>query len=169
MQGSHFVDLFRMFTGAEVTEVAAQLWVPEAVNVRGAQFEDPTGHLQLRFETGARAYIDFEPDLPARDIVLTLRGDDGIIVIEEHQRVWTLRSRSGRIWTFPFAEPFAPHIFATRSILGALTDDAPACSGADGLAALEVILAAHHSSSDGGGRISLPLSPAQRELEVNFP
>jgi predicted dehydrogenase len=169
MQGSHFIDLFRMFTGAEIVEVSARLRPPQVENPRGAQFDDPTGHLQLRFESGARAFIDFEPDLPARDIIITLRGDDGFIVIEEHQRVWTLRSRSGRTWTFPFAEPFTPQTFATRSILGALTDATPGCTGADGLAALEVILAAHHSSRDGSRVVSLPLDARQRELPVVFP
>lgn len=169
MQGSHFVDLFRMFTGSEVTEVAARLRPTAEANARGADFEDPTGSLHLRFASGARATIDFEHDLPARDIVITLRGDDGFIVIEEHQRVWTLRSRSGRTWTFPFAEPFAPSTFALRSIAGVLTEPGPACSGADGLAALDVILAAHHSSSDGGRAVAIPLDAAQRELEVRFP
>jgi predicted dehydrogenase len=169
MQGSHFVDLFRMFSGAEVTEVCARLRPTASPNARGADFEDPTGVLELRASTGARAYIDFEPDLPARDIVVTLRGDDGLIVLEEHQRVWTLRSRSGRTWTFPFAEPFAPTTFATRSLQGALTEERPSCSGADGLAALEVILAAHHSSRRGGMPVALPLSSDDRDLEVRFP
>lgn len=169
MQGSHFVDLFRMFTGAEVTEVCARLRPTGSQNVRGADFEDPTGVLELRASTGARAYIDFEPDLPARDIVVTLRGDDGLIVLEEHQRVWSLRSRSGRTWTFPFAEPFAPNTFAMRSLHGALTESRPSCSGEDGLAALEVILAAHHSSRRGGAPVTLPLDEHERELEVMFP
>lgn len=169
MQGSHFVDLFRMFTGAEVTEVCARLRPTDSHNVRGDDFEDPTGVLELRASTGARAYIDFEPDLPARDIVVTLRGDDGLIVLEEHQRVWSLRSRSGRTWTFPFAEPFAPTTFAARSLQGALTEEHPSCSGDDGLAALEVILAAHHSSRRGGVPVTLPLDESDRSLEVRFP
>lgn len=169
MQGSHFVDLFRMFSGAEVTEVCARLRPTGSQNVRGADFEDPTGVLELRASTGARAYIDFEPDLPARDIVVTLRGDDGLIVLEEHQRVWSLRSRSGRTWTFPFAEPFAPTTFATRSLQGALTEERPSCDGDDGLAALEVILAAHHSSRRGGVPVALPLDESDRALEVLFP
>lgn len=169
MQGSHFIDLFRMFTGQDVVEVSADLRPSETPNVRGAHFDDPTGHVMLRAADGSRAYLDFEPDLPPRDIVITLRGDDGLIVIEEHLGVWTLRSRSGRIWTFPFAEPFSPATFAARSLTGVLTEAVPACGGDDGIAVLEVLLAAHHSQSSGGAAIRLPLSDQQRQLEVVVP
>ena len=35
--------------------------------------------------------------------------------------------------------------------------------------ALDVIVAAHHSSSDGGRAVAIPLDAGQRELEVRFP
>ena len=50
-----------------------------------------------------------------------------------------------------------------------LTQDLAACTGSDGLAALDAVLAAHHSSADGGRRVALPLTEAQRELVVRFP
>jgi predicted dehydrogenase len=169
MHGSHHVDLCRMLTGAEPVEVSAQLRTPVEANVRGDQFDDPTGHVVVRFDDGSRAYLDFEEDLPKGDPVVTIRGDHGLIGIEEHHQLWTLRSRSTRRWTFPFAEDFRPVPMTARMLAGMFTDQSVACSGTDGLAALEVILAAHHSSRDGGRIVSLPLDAAHRSLVVNFP
>jgi predicted dehydrogenase len=158
-----------MLVGGEPVEVSAQLRAPAEENVRGAQFEDPTGHVVVRFDTGARAYLDFEDDLPKGDPVVVVRGDHGLIGLEEHHQLWTLRSRSTRRWTFPFAEDFRPVPMTARMLAGMLTEDRVACSGDDGLAALEVILAAHHSADDGGRIVSLPLDAERRSLVVHFP
>lgn len=169
MIGSHFIDLCRFFLEDEIATVSANLHDSGRVNVRGSDFEDPTGHLLLTFAGGARAFIDFDDGVPKNDFVITLRGDDGIIVIEEGRRCWMLRARSARTWTFPMVTGLAPIPCTTRVLHGMLTQDAAACSGADGLAALDAVLAAHHSSMDGGRRVALPLTDAQRELVVRFP
>lgn len=169
MHGSHFVDFCRMVLGTDPVEVAARLRPRSVVNQRGAEFDDPTGTLTLRFSDSARAFIDFEDDLPPRDVVITIRGDDGMIMVEEHQQVWTLRSRSSRTWTFPFAEPFRPLPVASRTLFGVLSEDSSACSAVDGLHALDVILGAHHSQQTGGGPIALPLTASQRTMALTFP
>lgn len=117
----------------------------------------------------ARAYIDVEDDVPRGDAVVTLRGDHGMIVIDENREEWTMRAHSTRLWTFPNAEPFRPVAVSTRVLHGMLTEPTAACTGRDGLAALEVVLAAHHSARDGGRVVALPLTDEQRALVVNFP
>jgi predicted dehydrogenase len=169
MLASHYVDFARQVLHQEPVSVSAQLRPREGGNQRGDQYDDPTGHLVVRFSDGARAYIDVEDDLPRSDAVVTLRGDHGMIVIEENREVWSLRAQSTRTWTFPMAGQFRPRPIAVRVVHGMLVDDVAACTGADGLAALEVILAAHHSSADGGRAVALPLTDEQRALVVHFP
>jgi predicted dehydrogenase len=123
----------------------------------------------MRMEGGARVYVDFEDDLPRGDPVVTIRGDHGMIVLEEHHQRWSLRARSTRTWTFPLAEDFRPIPMTARMLHGLLSEEEVACTGADGLAALDVILAAHRSSADGGRPVTLPLDRASREVEVHFP
>ena len=100
---------------------------------------------------------------------MTLRGDLGTIVIEENREVWTMLAASTRSWTFPNAGQFRPAAISARVVHGMLTDPTAACTGRDGLAALEVVLAAHHSHRDGGRTVGLPLTDEQRALVVNFP
>ncbi|MCU1372472.1 MAG: putative oxidoreductase [Ilumatobacteraceae bacterium] len=169
MIGSHFIDLCRFFLDEEIASVSANLHESGRVNVRGADFEDPTGHVLLTFAGGARAFIDFDDGIPKNDFVITLRGEDGIIVIEEGQLRWSLRARSTRTWTFPMATGNAPVLCNARVLHGMLTGDVAACTTADGLAALDAVLAAHHSSADGGRRVALPLTHEQRQLVVRFP
>ena len=100
--------------------------------------------------------------------MVTIRGDQGLILIEESREQWLLRGRSGRTWTFPFASQFRPRVIASRVIAGVLAEEVPSCSGADGLAALEVVLAALHSSADGARTVSLPLTDDQRAIATRF-
>jgi predicted dehydrogenase len=169
MHASHLVDLARMLLDSEVTEVTARLRPSSTENVRGTEFDDPTGHLFLRFASGARAHVDFEEDLSRGYGAILVRGEEGSILIEETLDEWTLRGRSRRTWTFPFAARFEPTTMATRTVLGVLSEDEPSCTAHDGLAALDVILAAHHSSRAGGAPVPLPLTEAQRSLQVRFP
>lgn len=167
MLASHHVDLCRMLLGAEPVDVSAQLRPTSGVNQRGAEYDDPTGNLTVRFSTGARAFIDVGEG-PRTDSVVTIRGDHGLIVIEESREQWLLRAESGRTWTFPFASQFRPKVIASRVIAGVLAEEVPSCSGADGLAALEVVLAALHSSADGARTVSLPLTDDQRAIATRF-
>jgi predicted dehydrogenase len=169
MIGSHFIDLCRFYLDDEIATVSANLHESGRVNVRGAQFDDPTGHLLVTFRKGARAFIDFDDGIPKNDFVITLRGEDGLIVVEEGQRRWMLRARSTRTWTFPMVSGLEPVPSNTRVLHGMLSSDAANCTGDDGLAGLDAVLAAHHSSAEGGRRISLPLTDDQRSLVVNFP
>ena len=93
-----------------------------------------------------------------RDVYLTLRGKYGARSTKEDPN----DPASSVLYV-------AAPIMHGQSIAGVLTEPTPACNGADGLAALDVILAAHHSSSDGGRAVAIPLDAAQRELEVRFP
>ena len=168
MLGSHYVDFCRMIVRGDAVDVTARLGPRTGENQRGAEFEDPTGNLTVTFTGGERAFIDFGEDVPRGDSVVTIRGDEGLIVIEENKEVWTLRGRSGRTWTFPFAAAFRPAPIALRVVYGGLAEDMMACNGEDALAALEVVKAALHSSSDGSRVVTLPLDAAQASLPTRF-
>ncbi len=164
MLGSHYVDLCRMILGAEPVDVTARLRPRTGENQRGAEYEDPTGNLTVTFDDGARAFIDFGEDVPRGDAVVTIRGDEGLIVVEENREVWTLRGRSGRTWTFPFACSFRPPSIAARVVYGALAEPAMAGTGRDALVALEVVKAALHSSADSSRVVTLPLDAGGARL-----
>jgi len=168
MLGSHHIDFCRMVLRSEPVGVSAQLREREGGNQRGSQYEDPTGHLTVTFASGARAFIDFTDDLDRNNSVVTIRGQEGMIVVEESHETWTMRSASGRQWVFPFADQFRPAPMSARVMGGVLTESVPASSGRDGLAALEVVLAALHSNADGGRVVNLPLTPEQLALPTRF-
>jgi len=170
MHGSHVVDFCRMVLRSAPVEVTARLRPGRASNRRGREFEDPTGHLAMRFASDAHAFINFEDHQQSRSWITTIYGDDGTIVVEDARGVWTMRGRSGRMWTFPMVQPLSQVVpTASRTVAGVLVEGVPACTGEDGLAALEVVLAALHSSEDGGRPVALPLTADQRSLVGRFP
>lgn len=168
MHGSHFFDLARMLIGAEAEAITADLRPSVGPNVRGAEFTDPTGSVTVTFAGGARAIIDVERDLPRRTLTVLIVGDGGTILVEEAAGHWTLRGGSGRSWLHPFGVRLDPVAQSAHTLHGMLVDDTVACSGEDGLAALEFILAAHHAN-DRDEPVSLPLGPTERSLAVQFP
>lgn len=168
MQASHHIDWARTVIGAEPVEVSAHLRSPVGPNRRGADIEDPTGHLVVRFANGARAFIDVGDDLPRGDGIVTIRGDLGYVQAEENRGVWTMRAESGRTWTFPYAVSLRPLDVSRVVIHGVLTEERPASSGADALVALDVVLGALHSQADGGRAVALPLTDEQRALPTRF-
>lgn len=169
MHGSHFFDLSRYLLGSEPEWVVAHLDPLDGANPRGANFEDPAGFCLFSFRNGARAYFDFSSDLHSKDPFLTIKGTLGRITIDEPRQFWTLQSRSQRVWTLPFAESMKACTLFARVAAEVLSDAPPASDGSDGVAALEMILAAHLSHRRGHQPVTLPLPSGEAEFGLVFP
>jgi myo-inositol 2-dehydrogenase/D-chiro-inositol 1-dehydrogenase len=169
MHGSHSFDLCRYLLGSEPAWVVAHLEPPDAPNPRGANFQDPAGFCLFSFRNGARAYIDFSSDLQVKDPFLAVKGTLGRITVDEPRLFWTLQGRSQRVWTVPFAEGMNASTVFSRVAAEVLSDAPPAAGGADGVAALEMIVAAHLSHRRGHQPVTLPLSPGEAEFGLLFP
>ncbi|WP_406700179.1 Gfo/Idh/MocA family oxidoreductase [Singulisphaera sp. Ch08] len=169
MHGSHFFDLSRYLLGSEPEWVVAHLEPPTGANSRGANFEDPAGFCLFSFQNGARAYFDFSSDLQLKDPFLTIKGTLGRITVDEPRQFWTFQSRSQRVWTVPFVEAMKASTLFARVAAELLSDTPPASEGADGVAALEMILAAHLSHRRGHQPVTLPLASGEADLGLEFP
>lgn len=169
MHGSHYFDLCRYILKSEPAWLLSHLEPITETNVRGEAFRDPSGFCLIVFESGARAYIDFSSDLATKDPFLTIKGTLGQITVDERRGFWTLQSRSQRVWNFPFVEPLKSAPLFSRAVVEVLSDQPPASSSTDGVAALEMILAAHLSNRRGHQPISFPLSDEDSIFEVAFP
>lgn len=164
MHGSHYFDACRFLLGAEPVRVVSFL-ERSGPNARGTQYADPSGHCLFHFEGGTRAYVDLSADLRQKSPCLTLRGTQGQITIDESRMVWTLQSRSGRVWEFPFVEPFKAATMFSRVAAELLSGVPPAATAADGVASLSMIAAAR-LSHETGRPVPLPLAESGMALEM---
>ena len=169
MHGSHYFDLCRLILNSEPSWVTSHLDPIVEANPRGENFKDPSGFCLFVFQNGARAFIDFSSDLRIKDPFLSIKGDLGRIMVDEKRMVWTLQSRSQRIWDFPFAEPIKSSTLFSRVAADVLSDRPLAAGAVDGIAALEMILGAHLSNKRDHQPISFPLSKEDRSLILEFP
>jgi predicted dehydrogenase len=171
--GSHLFDMFRLFAGEAD-------WVSASV-APGRGDSDPGGQGMIGFSGGVAAHADVAS---MQGFELMLLGEVGRIVINSfhdgYER-WTYRTpdvdasdkwfqfgpnRTADVEHVPNPEGWTPPMRAAIDELIAAVDEdrAPASSGEDGRAALEMGLAFHASSAREGARVSLPL--ADREWRV---
>ena len=168
MHATHYFDLCRYLLESEPAWMISQLDPTSEINVRGAQYHDPSGFCLVGFQNGARAFVDFSADLVAKDPYLTVKGTLGRISVDEQRGSWNLQSRSQRVWDFPFAEPFKSSVLFSRVAADLLSDERPASDGDDGVAALEMLVAAHLSHDRHGQQISFPVPDSANDVELKI-
>jgi predicted dehydrogenase len=178
--GSHFFDLMRYLSDSEPTHAVAHIDKRETPNPRGPQFTDPGGFGLLRFANGMRGFVDMYEDLgipPQIEIV----GSIGRITIDETRNSWVVQSRQGKDreeklgkYDLPLkpetlnTEPLDPQKLVEGTIVEMLGNGRVSCTGADGLAALEIVMAFHASDREGSAEIPFPLSPKYHGMAINF-
>lgn len=162
--GTHLFDLMRFF-GGDVEWVCG-----DALGQEKAGEWSLAG--QVRFRSGARGAVVsgwdranhiFELDLLGSRGRIRLWGDGACLSVsrfEDSQRYSGYRE----LGPIPLEEPAQLQrenrlIAAVRDLLACVrSGGTPACSGRDGLAALEIACALCESAVQGGARIALPLS-----------
>jgi predicted dehydrogenase len=169
--GTHAFDLMRWFCGDALT-VTGYVTIGAAPNPRGAHFSDPGGHGVVMFGDGRRATFDFSDDFSA-SFVVELGCAFGWVAVDERSGRIDARARTpaGRqrpmheymtpteIVPLPFDGPLDIVGLTAAMAADAMADgEDPLCSGADGLAALEIAAAVHLSHAQGHAPIRLPLA-----------
>jgi len=178
--GSHFFDLMRFLSDSEATSVIGFIDRRGTPNPRGPQFRDPGAFGLVRFENGMRGFVDMYEDLgiPPR---IEIIGSIGRVVIDENKNSWTIESREGKDRTEPLSKydlPLKQNTFRTEpldsvKLLGItikeiLKDGAISCTGADGLASLQMVMGFHASDMEGNVPLELPLSSKHHQMTINF-
>jgi predicted dehydrogenase len=178
--GSHFFDLMRFLSESEPTSVIGFVDKRGTPNPRGPQFTDPGAFGMVRFANGMRGFVDMYEDLgipPRIEIV----GSIGRVSIDETRNSWTIEAREGSHLFDPLAKydlPLEPHRLPTEplqlpellkaTISEILRGGQIACTGSDGLAALQMVMGFHASDREGNIPLPLPLSPKYHEMSINF-
>lgn len=180
MNGSHFLDLMRYLSDSEPVSVTG--WIDKAgtPNPRGTQFQDPGGLGVVRFVSGMRGFIDMYEDLgvPPR---IELVGSIGYVMIDEVRNRWVVEHREEKDRLAPLGRydlPLKTEELATNSldptrlveetIREILTDGTIACTGLDGLAALQMLIAFHVSENKANTTLTLPVPEEYNSLEIRF-
>lgn len=178
--GSHFLDLMRMLSGAEPSLIVGFLDSRGTPNPRGPEFEDPGAFGLIHFNNGMRGFIDMYEDLgvpPKIDIV----GSIGRVSIDETQGRWAILGRKPSDRDQPITKydlPIEPYPFEGKALnlmellkrnIDEILGDGPiSCTGEDGLACLEMVMAFHVSHKMNNPLVRLPLEKRYHDLKVNF-
>jgi predicted dehydrogenase len=168
MNGVHFIDLMRFFTGCDISWAVGHLDPVTVPNKRGADYHDPSGYGVLHFQDGARGFLDFSQDLLRKEGFLVIKTANGRIEVDERAGHWTIVSQEGRT-TIPFADSKTLPGKVARVVGDLLSCEPPRSSGEDGVAALEAVIALHVSHGNNHQPVSLPLSDEHRAIDIPFP
>ncbi|MBM3752088.1 MAG: Gfo/Idh/MocA family oxidoreductase [Acidimicrobiia bacterium] len=176
--GVHAFDLMRFLSGAEPVWVVGALDRTGTPNPRGAEYVDPAGFGMIMFSNGMRGFVDSGEDTGV-NYMFTLVTEQARITIDELSTRWTVRLRSEEARRAPFTRygmPMEdlpcvslPHdiVAQTRSAIVELAGDGPLSSPpADGIRALELVMAFHESDARGQSRVDLPLTGDARGRRV---
>ncbi len=180
--GSVFFDLMNFYLESRPIEVMGIIDKTGTPSVRGSQFRDPGGYGIVRYENGARGFLDTSEDtgVPYTCHIVTTYGR---IFIDELFNRWEISVRSKEdVAAHPLTYYLAPlvevpfelsHGYDPVEMTGfamaaALDDRAEAANARQALVVLEMIMATH--LSDGAGRvpIRLPLEQRYHALDIPF-
>ena len=164
--GTHFFDALRMLLAADAQAVSGTLDPEPYEDCRGKQFNDPGGWGTIAFTNGVRAFIN-APQKPSIPLVVRVVGTLGQVTLlgtEAKSRLWNGRER-----TIPHT-PDRPGsmLRAVDDIVKSLMSGEPpsVSTGEDGMAAMEMVIGFHVSSKLNGQWVPLPITGADRDLEV---
>jgi predicted dehydrogenase len=172
----HLFDLFRMFGGEATAAIgtARRRRLPYPVEDDSQViFEFGSGIAAAALVNELTRYTRFE---------LELQGADGLIRLSDaEQRLWTSVRLPGHRsepdptlewWrlepvAFPAYRPASPILDAIRELVACLETGAkPSSSGEDGVASLEMCMAAYESQARDNARVTLPLDDRRSQLQA---
>lgn len=180
--GSVFFDLMNFYLESRPVEVTGQIDKTGTPSVRGPQFRDPGGFGMVRYENGARGFIDTSEDtgVPYTVHIVTTYGR---IYIDELFNRWQVSARSeadqtARPLTYYLAPlvdvPFeSTHGFDPVEMTGcavrAVLEDRPeAANSRAALTVMEMIMALHVSDQAGRVPVALPLDQRHHAVDIPF-
>jgi predicted dehydrogenase len=176
--GSHFLDLMRMLSGANPVSVVGFLDKTGTPNPRGSDFIDPGAMAVYWFDNGMRGIIDMYEDLgvpPRIEIV----GSIGRIMIDEVSNRWEILARDGsnreqpiqHYWLplrqYPFdSVPLDAVDMLVKALNELLGEGHISCSGEDGMISLEMVIGTHASSQNSSISVQFPLSESYSQIDI---
>ncbi|HPC30303.1 MAG TPA: Gfo/Idh/MocA family oxidoreductase [bacterium] len=163
--GTHIFDVLRMLLDVDPVAVSGTLDSLVYPDCRGQQYRDPGGWGIIAFSNDIRAFID-APQSAKFPLVISIVGSEGELRI--HNNSARVNYWNGDIKEIPFVTDGKTSLdSAMEDIVNCLLyRGIPACTGEDGLMALEIIIGFHVSSIAEGRWINLPICGEERNLEV---
>ncbi len=164
--GTHLIDATTMLAGSTVKSVAMTLDLAGRPDCRGPEFRDPGGWGMLRLQNDAVIHIH-APDYTTSPFEIRLDGMLGQVSITGGLTTIGKWQADPEVIAPPSAEWGTSMDQAVREIVAWLDDGTPPCCAAEAARhALEVIVACHASHARRGAWTDLPLTGADREIEV---
>ena len=180
--GSVYFDVMNFYMESRPVEITGQIDKTGTPSVRGPQFRDPGGFGMVRYENGARGFIDTSEDtgVPYTVHIVTTYGR---IYIDELFGRWQVSTRSevdqsARPLTYylsplvevPFelTHGFDPVEMTSFTMRAALEDRPEAANARAALTVMEMIMALHVSDAAGRVPVALPLDRRHRALDIPF-
>jgi len=179
--GSVFFDLMNFYLDSHPAEVTGAIDRTGTPSVRGSQFRDPGGWSVVRYENGARGFLDTSKDtgVPYTFHIVTTYGR---IVIDELFNQWKVSVRSNEDRARPLTYYLAPladvpfeltHGYDPVQMTGfamaaALHDLPEAANASRAVEVMEMIMAVHVSDTAGRVPVRLPLERQHHALDIPF-
>lgn len=168
MIGSHFFDLVRYLFSSEIISIRSQIDSDQNENMRGSNFEDPTGVFTVVLETGLEVVVDLSNKMKRKHHIMYFLGTHGRIEVDVAQENLWIHQTSGKHW----CEKFPWSVDKEGALIYALIDLAkgkrPLCDVNDGYKAIEAVIAAHQALDNPGGTANLPLTGEIIERTFSF-
>ena len=176
---THYIDLFHFLAGEPIVEVSAWLNPMPFPNPRGPQFVDYGGSARMESASGKRLTLEMSSDL-GFGVLFVFAGSCGRLVVDELSGEWHLATRRSEDWNLPttrYATPAVTRswlvgqsdpIGMSRVMLERLLSGEALVTGADGRAAVAVLLALHYSSRHGHLLINPRDCRALLEMEEHY-
>lgn len=163
--GTHFFDALRMLLGVDPVSVCGCLDPLVYPDCRGPQYKDPGGWGIIEFSKNVKAFIN-APQAAKFPFVLRITGSKGELIIQNNSaKITYWNGQAEEISFVPDGKTSLDR--AVEDIVHCIVEGKmPACTGEDGLMALEIIIGFHISNKSGGKCISLPVCDEERNFEV---
>ncbi|MDB5387971.1 MAG: hypothetical protein JWM11_3617 [Planctomycetaceae bacterium] len=165
--GTHFIDAALMLTGSSVVGVSATLDLAGRPDCRGPEFRDPGGWALLRLANGVIIHVH-APDYANSPAEIVIHGTLGRATISVG--VAAIKAWQGEPEILPRTSPETGTSMdqAVKEIVEWLDTGKPlCCSAEESRHTLEVIVACHVSHARQSAWTPLPLTGADRDLEVH--
>ena len=159
------IDALRMLTGREVEAVSGTLDLSGRPDCRGEQFRDPGGWGVMRLGGGLMATLD-AADYATVPATIVINGTKGRAVTGSQDV--QIEYRDGRRESLPPPQQGAGTMdLCVAEIVAWLDGEGPfPCPGKEAAHTLEAIVAFHASHARQATWTALPLSGADREIEI---
>ena len=180
--GSVFFDLMNFYLESRPVEITGCIDRTGTPSVRGPQFRDPGGYGMVRYENGARGFLDTSEDTGV-PYTMHLVTRYGRVFIDELFNRWSIAARSDedravrpltyylaplKDVPFQLTHGYDPVEMTSFTLKAALEDHPDASNARQALMVMEMIMAMHVSDAAGHRPVGLPLDRQHYAMDLAF-